>query len=349
MAKKQKYLKSEELFAFSDEMSTMIKSGISSVEALTLMTEESEIESDKTLLKELQTTLLETSSLAKSVEKSEVFPEYYCKMLSLGESTGKLDNTLESLARHYDREVSIRKSIKSAIGYPILMVSMMLVIILVLVTEIMPIFEKVFKELGASMTGVSGGLLKVGKFIGTYAIILALIAAALIAIILYIRGTKGGKSFFKSIGNKSKSLRRINDNLSRSRFAGALAMALSSGMDQGSALDLASELVDDKRFGKKIAKCNTIFNESADLGKALSGSGIFIGLYGRMLSLSFRTGNVEAALEKISETSALTADEEISTLISVVEPTLVIVMSVVVGMILLSVMLPLLSIMAAVK
>ena len=112
------------------------------------------------------------------------------------------------------------------------------------------------------------------------------------------------------------------------------------------ALDVSGRIVDAPEFEKKVEKCKDSFAETMDVGKAFSNSGIFGGLYGKMAILGAKTGNMENVLEKVATTYQEEADEEINDLIAVVEPTLVIILSVIVGIILLSVMLPLLNIMS---
>ena len=125
-----------------------------------------------------------------------------------------------------------------------------------------------------------------------------------------------------------------------------MSMTLSSGMDVMQALDVSGRIVDAPDFEAKVEKCKDSFAESMDIGKAFSLSGIFGGLYGKMAILGAKTGNMETVLEKVASTYQEEADEEINDLIAVVEPTLVIILSIIVGIILLSVMLPLLNIMS---
>jgi type IV pilus assembly protein PilC len=341
----RKQLSAEELFAFSDEMGMMITGGISALEGITLMLEESDRKEEKELLSEMQDTIYATNSFAAAVEETGVFPEYYIYMVRMGEQTGKTDEVLASLSRHYQREYEIYQAIRSAVSYPLLMVTMMLVIIIVLVTKIMPIFARVFEQLGSSMSGISGGLLAVGNFISRYSVIFLVVLLVLIAIGWYLAGTDGGRVHLKQIGYHIKSIRKISDKIAVSRFASGMSMTIGSGMDMVQAVDLAGELVKTPDFGVKLEKCKTELRDSMDIGAAFSASGIFNGLYGRMAVLAAKTGNLEQVMEKIADTYQEEADDEIHDLISVVEPTLVIVLSVIVGLILLSVMLPLLSIM----
>lgn len=342
----RKKLTPEELYAFSDEMGMMISSGVSAIQGLTMMIDESQGGEEKELLTEMEAVVGETGSLSKAIEGSGVFPDYFVEMARMGEQTGKMDSVLTNLAAHYSREMAISSAIRSAVTYPLMMVAMMLVIIIVLVTEIMPVFNRVFKQLGGTMDGLSAGFLAVGTFMKSHGVILLIILLALVIYVLILNKTAWGKNHRNGILYKSRRFKSIHSKIATSRFASAMAMTLSSGMDVMQALDVSGNIVEAPEFESKVEKCKDSFAETMDIGKAFSLSGIFGGLYGRMAILGAKTGNMENVLEKVATTYQEEADEEINDLIAVVEPTLVIILSVIVGIILLSVMLPLLNIMS---
>ena len=346
MGENRKKLTSEELYAFSDEMGMMISSGVSSIQAITMMLDESEGGEEKELLTEMEQVVAESGSLSKAIDQSGVFPDYFVEMAKMGETTGKMDTVLKNLAAHYSREMAISSAIRSAVTYPLMMVAMMLVIIIVLVTEIMPVFNRVFKQLGGTMDGLSAGFLSVGTFMKSNWVILLVILLALVAYMIVANKTSWGKSRRLNMLYKSRRFKSIHSKIATSRFASAMAMTLSSGMDVMQALDVSGRIVDAPDFEAKVEKCKDSFAESMDIGKAFSLSGIFGGLYGKMAILGAKTGNMETVLEKVASTYQEEADEEINYLIAVVEPTLVIILSIIVGIILLSVMLPLLNIMS---
>ena len=344
--KLRKKLTAEELYAFSDEMGMMINSGVSAIQGITMMMDESEGGEEKELLTQMEQVVGETGSLSKAIDETGVFPDYFVEMAKMGETTGKMDSVLTNLAAHYSREMAISNAIRSAVTYPLMMVAMMLVIIIVLVTEIMPVFSRVFNQLGGTMDGLSAGFLAVGTFMKSNGLILLIILLAIVAYVVVLNKTSWGKNHRNGILYKSRRFKSIHSKIATSRFASAMAMTLSSGMDVMQALDVSGRIVEAPEFESKVEKCKDSFAETMDIGKAFSQSGIFGGLYGRMAILGAKTGNMENVLEKVATTYQEEADEEINDLIAVVEPTLVIILSVIVGIILLSVMLPLLNIMS---
>ena len=124
----RKQLTPEELYAFSDEMGMMISSGVSAIQGITMMLDESQGGEEKELLTEMEQVVGETGSLSKAIESVGVFPDYFVEMAKMGESTGKMDSVLINLAAHYSREMAISNAIRSAVTYPLMMVCMMLVI-----------------------------------------------------------------------------------------------------------------------------------------------------------------------------------------------------------------------------
>ena len=111
-----------EIASFCSEMAMILKSGISSLEGVDLLREDAQTKAEKELLDEIYQSVMDTGRLDQALEETKVFPEYLIRMTQIGEETGALDEVMESLAEHYEREEAIRRSIRSAISYPLLMI-----------------------------------------------------------------------------------------------------------------------------------------------------------------------------------------------------------------------------------
>ena len=138
----------------------------------------------------------------------------------------------------------------------------------------------------------------------------------------------------------------LYDKIAACRFADSLYLTLKSGQNPQKGLEFADELIADKNSSKKIKKCSQKMEEGEDFAAAVGGAGIFEGLYERMLVISGKTGETDETLETIARQYEREIDQRMSSYIAILEPTLVIILSVIVGMILLSVILPLMGIMA---
>ena len=168
-----------EIASFCSEMAMILKSGISSLEGVDLLREDAQTKAEKELLNEIYQSVMDTGRLDQALEETKVFPEYLIRMTQIGEETGTLDEVMESLAEHYDREEAIRRSVRSAISYPLLMIGMMLVIIIILMTKVMPVFDQVFRQFGQEMTGFSRGILLAGNALSRYSAVFAVLLAVI--------------------------------------------------------------------------------------------------------------------------------------------------------------------------
>ena len=280
--------------------------------------------------------------LSVSLRKSDAFPDYMVDMIEVGEKTGKLDDTLLSLSRYYDRQETIAKSIRGATTYPIMLLCVLLLVLIVFVVRILPIFYDVYKQLGAEMSGIATAALNFGNWLSTFWIpIVIVIAVIVIAAIVFRAKLKGAmRKIF--MGGK------LGASMQGARFASILSMTLASGMDPDEALTMAARLTDDEKAREKISVSAKLAEAGTSLAQCVADTGIFSMLYNRMLAIGVRTGSSDAVMEEIARRTGDEASDRLEMFVGKIEPTLVIIMSLLIGLLLLSVMLPLAGIMSAI-
>ena len=330
-----KPLSNNELSMFCGQMSMILHSGISSTEGLSLMAEDSP-EQGKELLESLISNMEETGIFHQSIRDTKVFPEYMCNMIQIGEESGRLDEVMSALSEHYEQQETISRSIKNAITYPFIMITMMLAVILVLIYE----------QLGTGLTGVSKNILNLGILMNRYAFVLVLLAGVLAGCFLYFTFTEKGRNQFFRFSSKLPFTQKFSEEIAVSRFASGMYLALESGLDTDESLEMAARLADHPVLEEKIAKTRALLEEGQGFSEAISESQIFDSLSTRMISIGCKTGAVDMVMKQISLQYSEDINERIFQLISKLEPTLVAVLSIIVGLILLSVMLPLMGIMS---
>lgn len=341
-------LTNAEVSSFCEQIALILKSGISSIEGISIMLEDAHSEQDKALLQTIYDTLIETGSFYQALESAHVFPAYMLRMADIGERTGTLDEVMEYLNTHYEREESISLSIRNAITYPMIMTGMMIVVIVVLLVKVMPIFNQVFIQLGTEMTGFSKTLMDIGNVINRYSVVFIILILVIVGILFYGCKTKSGQKLFHKIGYKIPFVRTIFENTSACRFASGLALTLKSGIDTAQSIQLAGSLNEDPYFQAKLELCQSKIEEGMDYYEAMHQCGIFSGVYARMISLGARTGTMDQVMDKVASLYQEEVDRRINNLLAILEPTLVIGLSLFVGIILLSVMLPLIGIMSSI-
>ena len=346
--KDKRLLSNEEIASFCNQTAMLFQAGIPPVESLNIMISDAKTSGGRELLTAILNVCLEGEPFYKALKSTGVFPDYVINMLALGEESGNLDVCMLSLADYYEKEINISDSIKGAVTYPLIMIAMMFVVIFVLISKVMPIFNQVFVELGSEMTGFSASLLHLGTSLNRYSVVFLVLLCVLAALYFLSSRTAAGRRGAARVLNALPLTRRFYESVACERFASGMALTLSSGMDTYSGLDMVSGLVGNQNMQKKIEACKESLQQGSDFPKALASSAIFNNLHSQMVAVGFKSGNIDSVLRKIADSYEKETDRRIQSIISVLEPTLVIILSVIVGLILLSVILPLMGIMASI-
>lgn len=341
-----KPLTNMEISAFCDQMAMILKSGISTIEGISIISEDMSDSSGKTLLNKIYEDLEDSGNLSQAMDKSGVFPDYVLNMVNIGEQSGRLDEVMASLAMHYKREENLSKSIKNAVTYPLIMIGMMIIVIAVLIVKVLPIFNQVFIQLGSEMTGFSRGLLNMGAVISRYSIVFIAIVSLLIVLLVYLSKSKKGRAFMVRFTIKFFATKDLREKIAVSRFTSGMALTLKSGLDTDQSLDMIESLVDHPGLQAKIRQCRELTSEGMRFPDALSKAKIFSGMYAKMISIGFKSGVMDEVMAKAADQYDDEIQTRVSHMVSIIEPTLVAILSIIIGLILLSVMLPLMGIMS---
>ncbi len=344
----KRVLNNEEMAFFCDQMSMIIEAGITPMEGISIMLEDTENKEGREVLEAINEKCEAGESFYNAVSASNAFPKYALDMIQLGEKTGKLDEVMKSLAFHYSREYNIAETIRNAVTYPFIIVAMMLVVIIVLVVKVLPIFNNVFIQLGSELTGFSRVMMNFGLTISKYSIVLAVLFIVVAALYFIGSRTEGGRKFLAKTFGFFIGSKKIKEAIAAGRVASGMSLAISAGSDMGESLELVSELVDDEAMKNKVEKCKALSEEGKSLSASLHEAGIFSSIYSRMIMIGDRTGALDRVLENIADEYEHIVSERINKLIAFLEPSLVIALSTIVCLILLSVMLPLMAIMTTI-
>ncbi|MCR4807041.1 MAG: type II secretion system F family protein [Lachnospiraceae bacterium] len=348
MSERKKKLNYEELALFCEQFAMTLDAGLNHMDGITVMLEDAMSREGKEILDVILRGLHEGLRLNEAMDRTGVFPKYCLDMIRIGETSGKLDEVMHSLSFHYTREQNISEGIKNSLKYPFIIIGMMFIVILVLVIKVLPIFNQVFIQLGSEMTGFSKGLMQFGSMIGTYSVVFISILVVLIALYIVFLRTEWGRARFTAFCSRFFLTRSLYEKIAVGRFASGMALTLNAGLRPEESLEMVSTMVDNDTISKRIDKCLDLVRRGGSFSASLVEAGIFNNLYSRMIAVSGKSGSVDKALEKIAVKYDEEVESRISNLISILEPTLVIIFSIIVCMILLSVMMPLMSIMTTI-
>lgn len=344
----QKNLSNEELASFFSQVAILLHAGITPTEGIRILLSDTQDASSKKLLQAIIDSIHEGNSLAEALESTTVFPDYVINTIKLGEEAGSLDEVMNSLANYYDRENQISESIRNAITYPMVMIVMMLCVIVILITKVLPIFNQVFVQLGSEMTGFAASLMKLGNTLNSYSAVFIAILAVLVALYFFVSKTDIGRKGARRFATKLHLLKGFYEGIAAGRFASGMALAMSAGLDTFESLRMVSKLVEHDKMQEKIEICKKRIEDGDSFAEGLKASQIFSNVNNRMVAVGFKSGEIEEVMTKIADEYERKSERKINEIISVIEPTLVITLSIIVGLILLSVILPLMGIMTTI-
>ena len=347
MSGKRQRVPEDYLPVFCKELHGLVRAGIPISEGLRLLLEDEKDPRVLSWLESLHAFTQEGMPLSRALGETGAFPAYMTDMVSLAEGTGRLEDALRSLSTYYERRIRMREDVKSAVTVPVVLLAVMIAVVVLLVTRVLPVFNGVFAQLGARMGAVATGMMNAGAALakagtGLAAVLAAIAVIVLIVVLVPALREKCAAGFRSRFGGRG-----ILGRMAVSRFASSMAMAVASGMSMEESVELSAKLCGGaKEIDEKTAKCREAILDGAAAGDALADSGLFSGRDCRLMKLAEQTGSLHEALEDIAARQEEESLRRIDRLVGAIEPAIVVITSVLAGVILISVMLPLMGLLS---
>ena len=335
-----------ELSGLAMELSMLLHAGIGVGDALSMLSQE---DGYQDLLAGMARRADEGAPLSRCLREGGRIPAYVCGLVEVGEETGRTEEALSALSRYYERRARQDRQVRGALLYPAVMLVLMLLVIAVLLVRVLPIFDDVYASLGGRLTGVAGGLLALGR--GLDAAMPALWAALALAVVFFgaFAGVESFRDRVLALWRRGRGDRGVSRRMNNARLAQAMAMGMASGLPLERSMELAASLMEDVPPARaRCEDCRARLEGGAALSAAMGESGLLPAGACRLLEIGQRGGTADAAMEKIARDLSEDGEAALEDLVNRVEPALVLVCSILVGLILLSVMLPLMHIMSAI-
>ena len=346
---RRKALSNTYLSMLCAELAMLLDAGLTVIDSIQILQDDDPGKDGKALMQSLLDGLNKGAPFSGAMKDSSQFPRYMVHMVEIGEKTGRLVETLKALSEYYDRQVRLAQTIKTSILYPAILLILMIVVVLILIVQVLPIFNDVFSRLGTQMSPLAVSLMHFGVWLGDASVVIAAVIVAIIILVVLAwcipKFRKGiSKMFSDRFGNRG-----IFGKIASSRFVFAMRLAMASGLDTAESIDIAAAVSGgSKAVDNKHKRCTELLHSGSTLSEALSGAGILSLQDGKMLSIGSRSGKADEAMAEIARRSDINVRDAIDRVVGKIEPTLVIISSIVVGIILLSVMLPLMGIMTSI-
>ncbi len=342
-----KPLTAQEVSLLFTEIALFYQAGIPVGEGVHILTEAAH-GPDRDLLEQLSRLMdRQALPLSAAMEALGAFPAYAVGMVALGEQTGKMDEVLSSLGAYYASEESLDSNLRSALTYPLIMVGMMVVVVAIILTRVLPIFGRVFAQLGGEMAPFPRMAMEMGAFMSRHSLLFMGLLGLFVGFIALLRFGRGDHPVVAAVRRLLLGGRHTAALVDAGRFASAMSLMLQSGLAPEQALDALERLMDSPEIRAKVGRCRQALGDGVGFSEALIAAELFDQSLAMLLPLGFRTGNLDRVMRHIAHRCEQRVAGRIDRAVGIIEPSLVGLLSLVVGAILLSVMLPLLGILSS--
>ena len=344
---KNKGLSAAELSTFCGQVALILEAGLPLYDGMETLAGADKRSDNADIYVSASKGVTETGSLYDALKADGRWPEYLVEMVGIGERSGQLDKVMRGLEEYYAREDRIRSSVVSAVTYPLVLGVLLVLIVLILLWRVLPVFQRVLSSMGVAMTESGSAMMRLGSAVGW--IVLALVSVVVIAVIVgaVLMRTKHRDKVLSIAQKIMPSLHRVNEKLSASRVASVLSMMLSGGFPTGEALEMTAKVLSDRDAAAKVDSIREGLENGKTFADAINDAELFEDLHNRMVTMGSATGREDQVLGKLAGLYEEQVEDDITRLISIIEPTLVALLSIVIGAVLLSVMLPMAGILSS--
>lgn len=330
-----------ELALITRQLATLVRSGLPLDEATSTVARQCEKPRLKSLMLAVRARVMEGHTLADGLGKfPHVFPELYRATVAAGEQSGHLDTILERLADYTEARQQMAQRVQMAMFYPAILTFMAIAVVAVLLGYVVPQVVEVFEDMGQTLPLMTRILIAVSGAFRDYGIYGFLVLAMIIGGVVYVLGKPGPKYKFHRLLLRLPVLGRFNRGVNTSRFARTLSILAASGVPVLEALRIAGQVVSNLPMREAVKIAAHKVREGAPLARSLEQSGYFPPMTVNLIGSGEVSGNLEEMLERAATNQEREQETQISFLMSMLEPVLIIVMGMVVLFIVLATLLP---------
>lgn len=336
------------LSIFCRQFATMINAGVSLVRCLDVLEQQTDSAKLKEIIRDIEAEVEGGATLSRSMAKHpKVFSNLACGLVRAGEVGGVLDETLDRLAGFLEKDMELRRKVKSAMTYPTLVMFVAVGIVTFLVTFILPKFISLFSELGLKEDQFPLPtliLMRVSNFATSKWYIMVGIIVGLVIAVNRIKATKTGRRYFDILRLRMPVFGSLNHKIAIARFARTLSTLLTSGVPILQAMETVAGTVDNDVIAEAILLSRTAIREGDTIADPLANSKMFPPMVVQMITIGEETGQLDQMLEKVADFYEGEVDAALESLTSALEPVLIVGLGAVVGFIVISMFLPLIAI-----
>ncbi|HEY6465997.1 MAG TPA: type II secretion system F family protein [Candidatus Acidoferrales bacterium] len=338
-------VESKELAIFTRQFSVMIDAGLPLVQCLEILAGQQENKTFQKILNGVRASVEGGSTLSASMKQyDKVFDALYYNMVEAGETGGILDTILQRLSSYIEKNVKLVRAVKSAMIYPVSVIGIAISVVVLLLWKVVPIFVSLFNGLDAALPLPTRIVIGLSHFVGSiwgFLILCAVIGGGIALKFWYT--TPSGKYAIDSAILKAPVVGLVMRKIAVARFTRTLGTLISSGVPILEGLDITARTSGNAVVERAISQTRKAVEAGRSLVDPLKETEVFPGMVTQMIAVGEQTGAMDAMLQKIADFYEDEVDAAIKDMLTAIEPIMIVVLGVVVGGVVISMYLPLFS------
>jgi type IV pilus assembly protein PilC len=335
----------KELAVFTRQFSVMIDAGLPLVQCLEILGGQQENKTFQKILNSVRASVEGGTTLSTAMKQHEkVFDALYYNMIEAGETGGILDTILQRLSTYIEKNVKLKRAVKSAMIYPVSVISIAVAVIVLLLWKVVPIFVQLFNGLAVDLPLPTRIVIALSNFVGSiYGFMILVFVVGVIFALKFWYGTPAGRMSIDTVVLKIPVVGIVMRKIAVARFTRTLGTLISSGVPILEGLDITARTSGNAVVEKAIAQTRKAVEAGRSLVDPLKETDVFPGMVTQMIGVGEQTGAMDAMLQKIADFYEDEVDAAVKDLLTALEPVMIVFLGVVVGGVVISMYLPLFS------
>ena len=338
-------VKLQHLVIYLRQFATLLKAGVSVVESTKILAKQTDSKALKKALLDIEAELREGVQLSEATAKhSKIFSSMYINMVKAGEASGNMDETLERLAEHYEKQHNTRQKVIAAISYPAVIAVLAILVVIFLLVSIVPTFVGMFEDFGGELPAITKFVLGASEFMQAFWWLILLLLVGVVAGLSAMKKNKQTKYYLDFAILRMPIFGKMMQKAVLARMTRTLSSLFSSSVPILQALSIVEKVVENEVVGRVVRESR----DALEIGQSMTGPmkkhWAFPPLVTQMIAIGEETGSLDAMLGKVADFYEKEVETSTDQLKSLIEPIMIVILAALVGTIVTSIMIPMFDI-----
>lgn len=337
-------VKLQDFVIYLRQFSTLIKAGVTVVDATAVLALQTESKALKKALLDVEQEMREGNPLSDACSKhKKIFTPMFINLVKAGEVSGNLDETLDRLAEHFEKQHYTRQKIVSALSYPIAVGFIAIIVVIFLLVAVVPTFVSMFDDMGGELPGITKFVLSASGFMQSFWWLVVFMIFAIVFLITFFKRNNKTKYYFDYFLLKMPIFGNLLQKAALARMMRTLSSLFSSSVPILQAMSIVEKVVENEVLAKVIRESRDSLEKGRSMTEPMQSHWAFPPLVTQMIAIGEETGALDAMLSKIAEFYEKEVENGTDRLKSLIEPIMIVFLAGLVGTIVTSIMVPMFS------